>query len=156
MKLRVTVIFPVLITLLVSCGSYKNITVPTIESISGFKAGNIKDGKVNLSFTTHLNNPGLLKFRIRKTRLNLIIGNVKIGEVENKRSIKVRRSLKPEIQWEVTADLNNVLKNPGILLQSLMKGKLDLQIQGDITVSKFLFRKTIPVNLKTPFQMPAF
>jgi LEA14-like dessication related protein len=137
-----------------SCKNYNNVRQPTIEKITGFTPGAIKDGNLSFSFTTIINNPDLLKFKIKNVDLELLFNGTKIAEVKTKRTIRVKGEISPEIKWDVVGNIKPMLSKPGALFSSLLSGKVNFQTKGTITISKCLYSKTIPVNLKIPIQIP--
>jgi LEA14-like dessication related protein len=137
-----------------SCKNYENIRPPTVEKITGFTPGAIKDGNLNFSFTTIINNPDLLKFKVKHVDLELLFNGTRIAEVKSKRTIRVKGEIKPEIKWDVVGNIKPMLSKPGALFSSLLSGKVNFQTKGTITISKCLYSKTIPVDLKIPIQIP--
>ena len=142
--------------LISSCASYRNSTPPVIENITGLTFGKLENGKVDLSFVTQIKNPDLLKFRIKRARLDVMMGETKIAEINSTRVIKIKRQLKPEVEWNVTADLKDILRKPAALFGGLLKGKIELRIVGEITVAKCFISRKIPVDFKKPVQLPYF
>lgn len=138
---------------LTSCKSFENVSIPTVEKISKFRPGEWKDGKLTFSFTTQINNPDKLKFKIRKVDLDVLLNGNKIAEIHTDRVIRIRKLLKPEVDWELTGDLKALIK-PGMILSLLSGGKPEFSVKGTMQVSKFLVRKTIPVDLKTLVKLP--
>ena len=136
-----------------SCKNFENVSIPSVERISNFKPGEWRDGKLSFSFTTQINNPDKLKFKIRKVDLDIYLNNNKIAEIHTDRVIRIKRLLKPEVNWELTGDLKALIK-PGMILSVLTGGKPDFTVKGTMQVSKFLVRKTIPVNLSTLIKLP--
>ncbi len=136
-----------------SCKSFENVAIPSVEKISNFKPGQLKDGKLNFSFTTQINNPDKLKFKIRRVDLDILMNGNKIGEIHTNRVIRIRRLLKPEVNWELTGDLKSLIK-PDMILSVLTGGRPEFAVKGSIQVSRLFFRKTIPVDLKTPVKLP--
>lgn len=136
-----------------SCKSFENVAIPSVEKISNFKPGEWKDGKLSFGFTTQINNPDKLKFKIRRVDLDILMNGNKIGEIHTDRVIKIRRLLKPEVNWELTGDLKSLIK-PDMILSVLIGGRPEFAVKGTIQVSRFFFRKTIPVDLKTPVKLP--
>ena len=137
-----------------SCAGFQNVAMPSIERISNFEAGKLKDGKLDFSFTTEINNPDRLKFKIRKVNLDVLVNDIKVGEIRTQRTIRIMRLQHPEIKWDLTGDLKALLK-PGMLLGILSGKKPQLSVQGNVVVSKWFIRKSIPVNLKLPVQLPS-
>ncbi len=137
-----------------SCAGFQNVAMPSIERISKFEAGKLKDGKLDFSFTTEINNPDRLKFKIRKVNLDVLVNDIKVGEIRTQRTIRIMRLQHPEIKWDLTGDLKALLK-PGMLLGILSGKKPQLSVQGNVVVSKWFIRKSIPVNLKLPVQLPS-
>ena len=140
--------------MLSSCGNYKNVTAPTVNGISDFKIGNLNDGKLPFSFTTRLKNPDKLKFHLKRVELELLLAGVRVAEINSDKKMKIQRQLEPELHWEVTAEMAPLLKNPGVLLGSLMRGKINLEVSGTMTVGKLFWTRTIPVKLKLPVEIP--
>ena len=138
---------------LTSCKSFENVSIPSVEKISNFKPGEWKDGKLSFSFTTQINNPDKLKFKIRKVDLDVLLNGNKIAEIHTDRVIRIRKLLKPEVDWELTGDLKALIK-PGMILSVLTGGKPEFSVKGTMQVSKFLMRKTIPVDLKALIKLP--
>lgn len=137
-----------------SCASFQNVAIPTIERISKFEPGKLKDGKLDFSFTTEINNPDRLKFKIRKVNLDVMVNDIKVGEIRTQRTIRIMRLQHPEVKWDLTGDLKAFLK-PGMVLGILSGKKPQLSVQGNVVVSKWFIRKSIPVNLKLPIQLPS-
>lgn len=141
--------------LLPSCASLENVQIPTVEKISRFQFGELRDGKLAFSFYTDLRNPDKLKFRIKKVDLDILLNNHKIAEIHSNRTIRIRRLLNPEIKWELTGDLRELIR-PGNILGVLLGKKPDIVVKGELVVARFPIRKTIPVNLKVPVELPKF
>ena len=155
MNLKLNLVVSFLIAICCSsCKNYENVRQPTIEKITGFTPGAIKDGNLSFSFTTIINNPDLLKFKIKHVDLELLFNGTRIAEVKSKRTIRVKGEIKPEIKWDVVGNIKPMLSKPGALFSSLLSGKVNFQTKGTITISKCLFSKTIPVDLKIPIQIP--
>ena len=146
-------LFLIILFGLSSCKSFENVSIPSVERISNFKPGELKDGKLSFSFTTEINNPDKLKFKIRKVDLEILLNGRKIAEIHTDRVIRIRRLLKPEVKWELTGDLKALIK-PGMILSVLTGGKPDFSVKGTMQVSKCFVRKTIPVDLNTLIKLP--
>jgi LEA14-like dessication related protein len=147
------IIFFIQILAITSCAGFENVSMPSIERISKFEPGNFKDGKLDFSFTTEINNPDRLKFKIRSVNLDVMVNDIKVGEVNSRRTIKILRLQHPEVKWELTGDLKALVK-PKMLFSVLSGKKPDLKVKGSVVVSKWFFRKSIPVNLSLPVQLP--
>jgi len=137
-----------------SCSSYRNAQEPVIEKITDVKWGKISDGKVDFSIKTHIRNPGHLKFRIRKAKLNLMYNNVRIGTLTSGNKVRINRALESEVEWKIQGDLGELLTKPAGVLEGILKGRTDLTLDGSITISKCIWRKTLPVSLSTPIKLP--
>lgn len=137
-----------------SCSSYRDLQEPVIERISDVKWGGVSDGKVDFSLKTQIRNPGHLKFRIRKAELNLIYNNVRIGTLRSRNRVKINKALESEVEWKIRGDLGELLTKPAGILQGIIKGSSDLTLDGNITISKCIWRKTLPVSLSTPIKLP--
>jgi LEA14-like dessication related protein len=136
-----------------SCAGFENVAIPSIERISKFEPGNFKDGKLDFSFTTEINNPDRLKFKIRSVSLDVLVNDIKVGEINSKRAIRILRLQHPEVRWDLTGDLKALVK-PSMVISVLSGKKPDLKVKGSVVVSKCFFRKSIPVNLSLPVQLP--
>ena len=95
-----------------------------------------------------------LKFQVKRVELELLIAGVRVAEINSDKKMKIHRQLEPELHWEVTAEMAPLLKNPGVLLGSLMRGKINLEVSGTMTVGKLFWTRTIPVKLKLPVEIP--
>lgn len=137
-----------------SCGSYRNVTAPTVDGISNFKVGKLHEGQLPFTFTTRLKNPDKLGFKVKRVDLELLFAGTRIAEIKSDKKMKIKRQLEPELVWEVSAELAPMLKKPGALLGTLLRGKINFEVSGTITVKKFLWTKTIPVKLKLPVEIP--
>jgi LEA14-like dessication related protein len=98
-----------------SCAGFQNVAIPNIERISKFEAGKLKDGKLDFSFTTEINNPDRLKFKIRRVNLDVMVNDIKVGEIRTQRTIRIMRLQHPEVKWDLTGDLKSLLKPGGLL-----------------------------------------
>ncbi len=154
MKILQSTLIIASIILLTSCGSYRNVTAPTVEGISNFKVRKIHDGQLPFTFTTRLKNPDKLAFKVKRVDLELLFAGTRIAEIKSDKKMKIRRQLEPELEWEVSAELAPMLKKPSALLGTLLRGKINFEVSGSITVKKFLWTKTIPVKLKLPVEIP--
>lgn len=137
-----------------SCGSYRNVTAPTVDKISAFKLGKLENGKLPFSFTTRLKNPDKLSFKVKRVDLDLLFAGTRVAQIKSSRTMKIKGSLEPEMEWEVTAELAPMLKKPGALLGTLFTGKVSFEVSGTMTVRKWFWTKTIPVKLKLPVEIP--
>ena len=140
--------------LLNSCNGIKNIQAPTVDGIKDFKMGSPSNGKLPFSFTTPLKNPDRLKFHIKSADLEFVVAGVRIAEIKTTKKMKIRRELTPELKWEATAELALLLKNPAALLGSFIKQKPMLDVSGTITVGKLFWKKTLPIKMKLPVEIP--
>jgi LEA14-like dessication related protein len=138
-----------------ACGSYRNVTAPTVEGISAFKVGKVHDGQLPFTFTTRLKNPDKLGFKVKRVDLELMFAGTRIAEIKSNHTMRIKRQLEPELNWEVSAELAPLLKKPGALIGTLLRGKINFEVSGTITVKKFLWSKTIPVKLRLPVEIPA-
>lgn len=144
-----------LLLLMNSCASFRDVQMPQIEKISNVRTGELKEGKLAITFTTEIRNPDKLKFRIRRVDLDILLNGNKVGEIRSNRVIRIRSLLQPQVEWTLIADLKSFIK-PGTLLSLALSGRPQLGVQGSVRVSKFLLRKTIPVNLSTGLTLPKF
>lgn len=125
-----------------------------MTGISAFKAGKLKEGKLPISFTTKLKNPDKLAFVIKHVDLELMVAGTRIAEINSSRRLKIKRKLEHEMNWEVTAELAPMLKEPGKLLKSIFSGRPNLEVVGTMTIRKCFWTRTIPVKLKLPVELP--
>jgi LEA14-like dessication related protein len=137
-----------------SCSSYKNVTAPTVDGISNFKVGKLNGGELPFSFTTRLKNPDKLKFKVKRVDLDLMLAGTRIAQIKSGRTMKIRRQLQPEMDWNVTAELAPMLKKPGALLGTLFTGRVNFEVSGSMTIRKWFWTRTIPVTLKLPVEIP--
>lgn len=137
-----------------SCSSYKNVTAPTVDGISNFKVGKLNGGELPFSFTTRLKNPDKLKFKVKRVDLDLMLAGTRIAQIKSGRTMKIKRQLQPEMDWNVTAELAPMLKRPGALLGTLFTGKVNFEVSGSMTIRKWFWTRTIPVTLKLPVEIP--
>ena len=113
MNFKLSIIsFVTILLILESCKNYENVKAPTVEKITGFTPGAIKDGNLSFSFTTVINNPDLLKFKIKHVDLELLFNGTRIAEVKSKRTIRVKGEIKPEIKWDVLGNIKPMLSKP--------------------------------------------
>jgi LEA14-like dessication related protein len=139
-----------------ACSSYEHATAPTVNGVSNFKIGKLQEGKLPVSFTTTLKNPDKLKFHVKRVDLEIIFAGVRVAEIKSDKKMKIRRTLEPELDWNITAELAPLLKKPGALLGTLFRGKINFEISGTMTVGKLFWSRTVPVKLKLPVEIPAF
>lgn len=138
-----------------SCASFMDVQMPEIERISNVRTGELREGRLAISFTTEIRNPDKLKFRIRRVQLDVMLNGNKVGEIRSNRVIRIRNLLQAQVEWTLMADLKALIK-PGMLLNLALSGRPQLGVEGHVRVSKFIFRKTIPVKLNTPISLPKF
>ena len=77
------------------------------------------------NFTTRLKNPDKLKFKVKRVDLDLMLAGTRIAQIKSGRTMKIRRQLQPEMDWNVTAELAPMLKKPGALLVTLFTGRVN-------------------------------
>jgi hypothetical protein len=138
----------------VSCKTLRNAEPPTVEKISGFEVEGLRDGQLHFRFKTRLNNPDRLRFKIRRVEMDLMFNGVRVAQISTTRRLRIRGGLHPEPEWRVAAGLKPLISNPARLAGSLISGKVDFDIEGRITISKWGIRKTIPVKLQLPVTIP--
>jgi hypothetical protein len=136
-----------------SCKAYEISEFPTIERITRIEPGNLKDGKLDISFTTEIKNPGRFRFKVRKIDLDVFIDDTQIGTLNSKRVMDILRLQNAEVKWDLTGDVKALLK-PEMLINVITGKTPQFRVEGKMVVSKFIFRKTIPVNIKTPIKLP--
>ncbi|MFN5318012.1 MAG: hypothetical protein ACK5CY_04140 [Bacteroidia bacterium] len=136
-----------------SCRTYEISDFPTIERITRIEPGNFKDGKLDISFTTEIKNPGRFKFKVRRIDLDVFIDDTQIGTLNSKRVIDILRLQNAEVKWDLTGDVKALIK-PEVLINVFTGKTPQFRVEGKMVVSKFIFRKTIPVHIKTPIKLP--
>jgi len=136
-----------------SCRAYEISEFPTIERITRIEPGNFKDGKLDISFTTEIKNPGRFKFKVRSIDLDVFIDDTPIGTLNSKRVIDILRLQNSEVKWDLTGDVKALIK-PEMLINVLTGKTPQFRVDGKMVVSKFIFRKTIPVRIATPIKLP--
>ncbi|MBX7201667.1 MAG: LEA type 2 family protein [Bacteroidia bacterium] len=141
-------------TTLPACKGLRSAQAPTVDRISDFKVEGLREGQLHFKFKTRLNNPDRLRFKIRKVELDLMFNGVRIAQINTHKRMTIRRELNPEAEWNVSAALKPLISNPGKLIGSLAMGKVDFDLSGRITISKWGIRKTLPVKLQLPVTIP--
>jgi LEA14-like dessication related protein len=152
--IRPALLAGILLVVLCSCSTYRNVEAPTVSGISAFKAGKLQEGRLPLSFNTTIKNPDRLSFKIKRVDLELLVAGTRIAEIKSNRKVRIRRQLEHEMHWEVTAELAPMLKQPGKLLKSIFTGRPQLEISGTMTVRKLFWTRTVPVKLRIPVELP--
>lgn len=146
---------PLLLLLLAgSCTSLKRAQAPSVEKISSFEVEGLRDGALHLRFKTRLNNPDRLRFTIRRAELDLMFNGVRVAQISTRKQMRIRGVQHPEQEWKVAAGLKPLISNPLKLAGSLISGNVDFDLEGRITISKWGFRKTLPVKLQLPVTIP--
>lgn len=138
--------FFLLLLITPGCKMYKSPSRLSIGEIKGFSSEGIKDGKLNFSLKTHLNNPSKIAFKMKKAELDILLSGVRVAQIKTSRKIRIKRELNPEIQWNATAEFKPLLSRPGSLLGSVLTGNLTVEVDGRIVVSRFFIKKTIPIR----------
>ena len=149
----IVVVLGLLMLSIQSCKSYEISDFPSIERITRIEPGNFKNGKLDISFTTEIKNPGRFKFKVRRIDLDVFIDDTQIGTLNSKRVIDILRLQNAEVKWDLTGDVKALIK-PDMLIKVITGKTPQFRVDGTMVVSKFIFRKTIPVHIKTPIKLP--
>jgi LEA14-like dessication related protein len=136
-----------------SCKTYEISEFPTIERITRIEPGNFNDGKLDISFTTEIKNPARFKFKVRRIDLDVFIDDTQIGTLNSNRVIDILRLQNAEVKWNLTGDVKALIK-PEMLINVFTGKTPQFRVDGKMVVSKFIFRKTIPVHINTPIKLP--
>lgn len=98
------------------------------------------------------NNPNGFGVRLKKTEVFAFMGNDTIAQVMPEKSIKIKR--KREFRIPLTVDLNLGNKNTiNGILNVIQKKDTDVDIKGYIIISKWPFKKKLPIDAKIPIKM---
>jgi len=151
---RIPALLAVLVLFAASCKNLNNAKPPTVDRISAFQVDGLRDGQLHFRFKTRLNNPDRLRFKIRRVELDLIFNGVRLAQINTRKKMLIRREAQPEPEWQVAAELKPLISNPGKLIGSLAMGKVDFDLEGRISISKWGIRRTLPVKLRLPVTIP--
>lgn len=149
------ILLPALLCIFVfsSCAGFRNAQPPVVKGISDFKP-HIREGGLDMEFTTKLHNPDKLKFRLSDAELDVLVAGVRIARIENTKRIKIKGTEYPNVNWAVRGELAPLLSKPGALLGSVLRGRPTFEVSGYITIRKMLMKRRIPVKLSIPVEIP--
>ncbi|MBN8703516.1 MAG: LEA type 2 family protein [Bacteroidetes bacterium] len=127
---------------------FKKLNEAKVKSIS-------LDKGIDATINATIDNPNKMGVKIYGSALNVKINNIDLGLVKLDENIKIKAKGEHTIQFDIHGELPGI--SMGLLAQAtqLAKSKdATVQVKGTITVGKFLFRRTIPVEVtsRVPIQ----
>lgn len=129
-----------------SCGPYKEISVSQISSAKMLK---FDSKEIEMEVGIKIKNPNKFGFSIINSDVKAEVNGIKLGEVDLKDRIKVKRMSEDVHTLRLEAELSKVLAG-GIfsLLPLLQQKNINLHLEGNIKVRAFgIVTKKYPVNV---------
>jgi LEA14-like dessication related protein len=125
-----------------SCAVFEE---PDFE-FSGVDLGEVGSDEIAFTIKTQVENPNWYALKVKKSNVEVLIENKKMGTVFLDTKVKFKRKSDSEHSIPLRASLEK-----GALLQLMqysMEDKLQLNIKGKVKAGVFFFSKTFPVDYK--------
>lgn len=122
----------------------------SISNIGDFGLKHINDKGVQVDFSIKISNPNSFAIKINKSKLNILLNHVKLGNAHLSKKIVLPRHSNKVYHLSLIAD-NSQLGKAAIpaLLGLVMKKGLPVEINGFIKGKAFvIFSKKVPVEYK--------
>ena len=133
------------LVLILSCGSCAVFEEPDFE-FSGVDIGEIGADEATFMVKAQVENPNWYALKVKKSQVDVLIENKKMGTIYLDNKIKFKRKSDGEHSIPLRASLEK-----GALLQLMqysMEDKLQLNIKGKVKAGILFISKTFPVDYK--------
>lgn len=139
MKILNLIVIAICIFLFSSCYTIEPVVVKRLDD---FQAKTLST-KPSVNFKAVLYNPNAFGITLRAFTCDVKMGGKQISRIETSRKVRIGSNADVSIPLEATPDLKDVA---GMILGGT--GFTDWKAEGNLVVSKFLFRKKIPFSVK--------
>lgn len=137
-----------LLSLCVFLPSCMNVKDLQVKSLKQFKVNQINSDGIDSELFLEIENPNRFGFIILPSAFDVTYSGVNLGKAKLLNKVKIK--------GDVTETYSFVLKNDfkGLNLMEILNllggntFKNELEVKGDLKASKFILRKTFPVNYK--------
>jgi LEA14-like dessication related protein len=131
-----------LFSLVGSCAVFEE---PDFE-FSGVDLGEVGANEVSFTVNAQVENPNWYALKVKKSNVEVLIENKKMGTVFLDNNIKFKRKsdIEHSIPLRATLEKGALLQ----LMQYSMKDEIQLNIKGKVRAGIFFFSKTFPVDYK--------
>jgi LEA14-like dessication related protein len=119
-----------------------------IGNPNSLKINELNKNNIGLTLDLPVENPNNFSFIVRGVDMDLYINNVKLGTI--KKLDRVRIKAKSRESYPINFDVkpSDLLGGAWSVLRDLSGGSVELKLDGDVKVSKFLVAKRIKLDEK--------
>ena len=139
-----------LLWLLVCVGmpSCMNVKELQVKSLKQFKVNQINSDGIDSELFLEIENPNRFSFYILPSEFDVKYSGVFLGQAKLLNKVKIKGSVTETYSFVLKNDFKGLNLMEILNLLSGSSFKNELEIKGDLKASKFLLRKTFPVNFK--------
>ncbi len=137
-----------LFSFLVACPSCSSLKPIEYRSLKNFNVSALTS-RPELSFDLHMFNPNSFGAKLKDFKLELLIGNAKVAEVKLDEVARAAANSEFSIPIGITTSLSDIALFLPAGIELFKSGSMiPIKINGSVTVKKFLFKKTFPLQFE--------
>jgi LEA14-like dessication related protein len=120
---------------------------PELKNIEQIGIDEVGKSSVKITLWASIDNPNNYGFTVTEADLDVYINSTRIGKVVLDKNVKIKANRIETYPVELSAGATNLIAGAiqgGI--QTLLKGKVNLRVKGNVKARRFLFSKKFPVD----------
>jgi|JI7StandDraft_1071085.scaffolds.fasta_scaffold250841_3 LEA14-like dessication related protein len=142
MRNRIFLVLMMLVVLLTSCRSYKDLEC---TGISGFKLNKVNTEGINADVQIKIKNPNHFGFNIYKSEFKVNFGGVPIGSAKLNKKVRIRGNAEKSYTFTLESDFKGITLTEVMKLLENLAQNSSVKVNGELNVGKVFYRKKINV-----------
>jgi len=128
-----------------------------LKSVGAFQATKVEDNILFLEIELTLYNPNAYSFKVHDADLDVFLNDQKLGKARLGEPFRIPKKSTETHRVQIQAELGDALKNqfPGFLFAALTN-TMQVRVNGEVTGSAFLVRRSFPVDMKEKINLCDF
>ena len=127
---------------LISCREAKEIKVKSVE---GFYVNKLTVENIDADLKLKIDNPNTIGFSIYPSEFDVVFSGIRLGKAKLNKRVHLNANSEKVYTFKINSKLSEL--NPMDILRLINLDNLGkIEVNGDLKVGKFYFKKTYPVN----------
>lgn len=131
--------------LLTSCFDYKDVE---FKGMQDFGIEDRTDNNITVRVDLKVNNPNNYGIKVKKSTLDVYLNKKYVGKTKMKKSIKLKKNSEGVYPLYLKTSGRDLMKSAMGSIGSLLRGKVNLGIKGDVKASVYGVGKKFPVEME--------
>lgn len=138
-------VFTFLIIFLTSCFDYEEVQ---FKGMQGFNIEERTEDNITVRLDIKVDNPNTYNIKIKKSNLDLYLNKKYLGKAKIKKSVTLKKKQIDTYPVYIKTSGKDLMKSAMGNIGSLLSGKVNLGVKGDLKASVYGISKKFPVEME--------